>query len=98
MKMLVCPLNGLRNISEFTYGGELREMPDSASCSDLEWAEYVFFFNNDIRVVHEWWLHNASGYWFIAERHTATDKILTTYDPSELFSQRIDFSKAEQSS
>ncbi|MDA8879001.1 sarcosine oxidase subunit delta, partial [Porticoccaceae bacterium] len=28
MKLLPCPLNGLRNISEFTYGGEYHPMPD----------------------------------------------------------------------
>ena len=27
MKLLPCPINGLRPISEFVYGGEYREMP-----------------------------------------------------------------------
>jgi sarcosine oxidase delta subunit len=27
MKIMPCPLNGPRNISEFSYGGELRQMP-----------------------------------------------------------------------
>ena len=91
MKTMNCPLNGPRNISEFVYGGEVRQMPDPNRCSDREWAEYVFYSNNGIGVITEWWLHAPSGYWFIAERHTATDEILTTYDPSELFSERVEF-------
>lgn len=27
MKIMICPLNGPRNISEFTYGGEFKPMP-----------------------------------------------------------------------
>ncbi|MDO6593693.1 MULTISPECIES: sarcosine oxidase subunit delta [Neptuniibacter] len=92
MKMMNCPLNGLRNISEFVHGGEVKEMPDPNSCSDKEWADYVFFSDNAISVVTEWWLHAPSGYWFIAERHTGSDEILKTYDPSVLFSERVEFS------
>ncbi|MGH1431436.1 MAG: sarcosine oxidase subunit delta [Neptuniibacter sp.] len=92
MKIMTCPLNGPRNISEFVHGGEVREMPDPNLCSDSEWAEYVFYYENAITVVKEWWLHAPSGYWFIAERHTATDEILRTYDPSEIYKDRVDFS------
>ena len=95
MKIMICPLNGPRNISEFSYGGEVREMPDQNSCTDEEWADYVFNKDNQIAVVREWWMHTPSSYWFIAERHTATDEIIRTYDAKELFNQRIDF-KIEQ--
>ncbi|MBR7888398.1 sarcosine oxidase subunit delta [Marinomonas sp. A79] len=91
MKIMNCPLNGPRNISEFVYGGEVKTMPNHQTCSDKEWAEYVFYSDNTIRIITEWWYHAASGYWFIAERHTASDEILKTYDPSELFNQRVDF-------
>ena len=67
MKRMQCPLNGLRNISEFVYGGQVTPMPDPATCSDEQWAHYVFYDNNDVGVVREWWLHAPSGYWFIAE-------------------------------
>jgi sarcosine oxidase subunit delta len=46
--------------------------------------------------VTEWWLHAATGYWFIAQRHTVTDDILRTYDPSELYRARVEFTAAEQ--
>jgi sarcosine oxidase subunit delta len=91
MKLMTCPLNGVRNISEFTYGGEVTAMPDPASCTDAEWADYVFNKTNPAGVVREWWLHNASSYWFIAERHTVTDEILRTFDPREIFHQRVEF-------
>jgi sarcosine oxidase subunit delta len=91
MKIMNCPLNGPRNISEFVYGGEVKTMPNALTCSDKGWAEYVFYSENTIRVVTEWWFHSPSGYWFIAERHTASDEILKTYDPSELFNKRIEF-------
>lgn len=94
MKIMPCPLNGPRNISEFTYGGEFKQMPDPATCSDAEWADYVFNCDNRAGVVTEWWMHNASSYWFLAERHTVTDEIIRTFDPKEIFTQRIDFAGA----
>lgn len=96
MKIMPCPLNGPRNISEFVYGGEVKEMPDPATCSDGAWADYIFYSDNAAGVVTEWWLHAATSYWFIAQRHTVTDDILRTYDPSELYRARIEFTAAEQ--
>ena len=85
MKMMPCPMNGPRNISEFVYGGELKDMPDIATCSDKAWADYVFHSENRAGIVIEWWMHAASAYWFLAERNTVTDEILHTWDPAENF-------------
>lgn len=95
MKIMNCPLNGSRNISEFVYGGQVKAMPDVNTASDREWANYVFYENNDIGVVLEWWLHSPSSYWFIAERHNASDEILRTYPAEELFKERIGFTASE---
>jgi sarcosine oxidase subunit delta len=95
MKIMHCPLNGPRNISEFTYGGELKPMPDPNDCSIAEWADYVFNSENRLGVVTEWWLHTPSNYWFLAERHTGSDEILRTFDPHEVFVQRVDFTVEE---
>ena len=95
MKIMQCPLNGPRNISEFVYGGQVEPMPDPQQCSDKDWASYVFYDNNAIGIVREWWQHAPSSYWFIAERHNASDDILRTYDPGELFSERVDFTTGE---
>ena len=91
MKIMICPLNGPRNISEFSYGGELKTMPDQNTCSNEEGEDYVFNKSKIAGVVLEWWMHTPSSYWFIAERHTVSDEILRTFDAKEMFSQRIDF-------
>ena len=95
MKLIDCPLNGLRNAQEFINGGEVSEMPDPARCSTEEWADYVFLEENRKGVVREWWCHLPSSYWFIGERDTATDEIVKTYPASEIFKQRRDFAAPE---
>jgi sarcosine oxidase subunit delta len=90
MKILNCPLNGPRNISEFVWGGEVKVMPDPATCSDRDWADYVFIENNKAGVVREWWCHAPTSFWFIAERNTVTDEIIRTYPASELFDRRVE--------
>ena len=79
MKLMTCPINGPRVISEFAYGGEVHSMPDPATASDQEWADYVFNRNGVAGVKYEWWCHTPSGVWFIAERDTVTDSIQRTY-------------------
>jgi len=79
MKLLRCPINGLRPVSEFQYAGEIRPMPDPDTCSDAEWSDYVFNRNGAPGIKKEWWLHIASGIWFVAERDTVADKVLHTY-------------------
>ena len=91
MKIMNCPLNGPRNISEFAWGGEVKTMPDPLTCSDDEWAEYVFLENNTAGVVREWWCHLPTSFWFIAERNTVTDEIIRTYPAAEIFPDRVDF-------
>ena len=95
MKVMHCPLNGPRNISEFVCGGEVREEPDPARATDAEWADHVFLHDNQPRVVREWWLHAPTAYWFIAERDTLTDAIVRTYPASEIFKSRRDYSKPD---
>jgi sarcosine oxidase subunit delta len=81
MKLINCPVNGLRPVSEFAYWGELREVPDPATCSDDEWADYVFNRNGSPGIKQEWWCHTPSNTWFIAERDTETDCVISTRLP-----------------
>ena len=81
MKLLTCPLNGPRNISEFIFGGEVIAEPDADTCSDTEWTDYLFMDDNRSGVVREWWFHVPTAYWFIAERDRGSDEILRTYAP-----------------
>jgi sarcosine oxidase subunit delta len=83
MKQLRCPLNGIRPVSEFAYGGELRAMPNPDECTDEQWADYVFNRSGVPGVKCEWWCHIASGYWFIAERDTLTDNVLRTFSADD---------------
>lgn len=79
MKLLQCPVNGIRPLSEFSYGGEFRTMPDPDSCTDQQWAAYVHYRRGAPGYKKEWWYHMPSGTWFIAERNTITDKVSRTY-------------------
>lgn len=87
MKVLDCPLNGPRNISEFAYGGEVRDMPP-AEAGIREWAEYTFIERNVRGRVREWWIHLPSSYWFIAERDTSSNEIVRTYPADEVYPGR----------
>jgi sarcosine oxidase subunit delta len=84
MKLLRCPLNGVRPVSEFAFGGEVRDMPNPGTCSDAQWTDYVFNRNGAPGLKREWWCHIASGYWFIAERDTLRDLVLDTYAAEKL--------------
>jgi sarcosine oxidase subunit delta len=79
MKILRCPINGMRPISEFIFGGEFRQMPDPSTCTDQEWAGYVYNRSGAPGLKKEWWYHGPSGTWFIAERNTLTEEVVKTY-------------------
>jgi sarcosine oxidase subunit delta len=96
MKIMPCPLNGPRNISEFACFGEVVEMPEPAGTRDEDWADYIWTSNNTAGVVREWWCHVPTNYWFIAERDTVSDEILGTYRADQVFTTRRDFQDRDQ--
>ncbi len=79
MKLLNCPVNGARPLSEFIFGGEYRVSPDPEKCTDTEWAAYVHYRDGAPGDKKEWWYHTPSGTWFITERNTLTDRVIRTY-------------------
>jgi sarcosine oxidase subunit delta len=83
MKLIPCPLNGLRPADEFVCGGELRVMPDAA-IDDARWSEYVFHRSGVPGVKREWWCHVPSGYWFVLDRDTLTDTVLASWPAYEV--------------
>lgn len=89
--MMRCPVNGLRNISEFFYAGEVKSMPHPDTGTDREWAEYIFIEDNINGIVKEWWMHTPSSTWFIAERCTSSDEVTNTYLPSSIFKNRVEY-------
>ena len=84
MKIMTCPLNGPRNITEFACHGEVRAVPDDV-CTDDEWAAHVWMRENSAALVREWWCHLPTSYWFVAERDTRTDTIVRTMTVREAF-------------
>ena len=90
MKTLNCPLNGPRNIAEFAYGGEVKQMP-APGAEARDWAAYVFIEKNTRGVVREWWIHLPTSYWFIAERNTETNEVVSTYPADEVFTEKVEF-------
>ncbi len=86
MKVMICPVNGARSISEFVYGGEVRSMPEPQAVDDATWASYIFNRSGSAGIKQEWWCHTPSNTWFIAERNTQTDEVLRTY----LYSKEVE--------
>jgi sarcosine oxidase subunit delta len=82
MKVMTCPLNGPRNISEFVCLGEVKAMP-APDAPALDWARHVYGERNFAGAILEWWLHVPSANLFVAERDTRTDTILRTISVSE---------------
>ncbi len=79
MKIIRCPLNGPRPVSEFAYGGDVRVMPNPDSCTDAEWTDYLFNRSGAPGVKREWWCHIASGYWFVVDRDVVRDEVIATH-------------------
>jgi sarcosine oxidase subunit delta len=82
MKILQCPLNGPRNISEFVCLGEVKPVPGPDDRM-AQWADFVFMERNAAGRVREWWLHIATNYVFLVDRDTRSDEILATYRISD---------------
>lgn len=78
MLRILCPYCGVRDQSEFTFGGEasIVRPADPEAASDEEWADYLFYRDN-VRGMHcERWLHSfGCRQWFLLERDTVTHEI-----------------------
>lgn len=75
MKQFQCPILGLRPAQEFICAGSaitglLQSDPIAARAG-------IYFGDATARVKQEWWVHRPSNLWFVIERNTATDEILT---------------------
>jgi len=76
MKIMTCPVNGPRNISEFQWLGPVH---DASDATDANLVDRLFFAPNPMGVLREWWRHTPSNTVFIAERDLRSDEILRTY-------------------
>ena len=79
MILLLCPNCGERNVSEFRFGGEITTRPTPDLVNQKSWADYLYMRKNVLGLQREWWYHDACGSWFVAERHTKTHDVVSTY-------------------
>ena len=79
--LLDCPHCGPREVTDFRYGGELVARP-AAPPGRRELAAYNYFRRNVAGVQREWWHHRfGCRSWFVAERDTRTNEVLSTAPP-----------------
>ena len=81
--LLTCPNCGVREVTDFAFGGEVSARPKSKP-SFRELNTYNYFRRNVAGVQREWWFHRSGcRAWFIAERNTVTNEVLMTARPAE---------------
>ncbi|HEX4109268.1 MAG TPA: sarcosine oxidase subunit delta [Solirubrobacteraceae bacterium] len=73
--LLECPHCGVREVTDFAYGGEVRPGP-SGEPSLRERCEHTYFRRNVAGVQREWWYHRSGcRAWFLAERDTRSNEV-----------------------
>jgi heterotetrameric sarcosine oxidase delta subunit len=81
--LLTCPNCGVREVTDFGFGGEVSARPRERP-SFRELNAYNYFRRNVAGVQREWWFHRSGcRAWFLAERNTVTNEVLWTARPSE---------------
>lgn len=86
MLQIPCPWCGVRDQSEFTYGGEAHIVrpEDPASLTDAEWADYLFMRENPRGPHREQWHHTyGCRRWFNVQRDTVSYRIEGSYKVGE---------------
>ena len=79
MLRIMCPVCGLRDETEFNYGGDATVVrPAIDETAPNVWLDYVFFRDNPRGDHREFW-HHVLGcrQWLVAERNTLTNEIGT---------------------
>ena len=84
MLRIDCPWCGLRNESEFSYGGDASvQRPDDDASLD-EWYDYVYTRDNPRGLHTEHWHHaNGCRAWITVQRDTMTHAITSTAPASD---------------
>ena len=81
--LLTCPNCGVREVTDFGFGGEVSARPASRP-SFRELNTYNYFRSNVAGLQREWWFHRSGcRAWFIAERDTRTNEVRFTALPGE---------------
>jgi heterotetrameric sarcosine oxidase delta subunit len=89
MLRIPCPYCGVRDESEFTFGGPSHVTRPAFEAEDLVWTDYLFNSDNPKGIHYERWNHAfGCGCWFNVARHTVTHEIFAAYrmgQPAPLF-------------
>jgi sarcosine oxidase subunit delta len=79
--LIPCPICGPRDVNEFSYAGEVTTRPKERPTLP-ELMTYVHFRRNVAGVQREWWYHRfGCQEWFLADRDTRTNVVLSTEQP-----------------
>jgi heterotetrameric sarcosine oxidase delta subunit len=79
--LLTCPNCGVREVTDFAFGGEVGSRPQSKP-SFRELNAYNYFRRNVAGRQREWWNHRSGcRAWFVAERDTRTNEVFSTALP-----------------
>jgi len=82
MLRIECPFCGVRDQTEFRFGGEanVHRPIDPAQSSDEEWADYLYYRDNLKGPHAERWVHSyGCRRWFRVLRDTATHEIVSVH-------------------
>jgi sarcosine oxidase subunit delta len=80
---LRCPNCGVREVTDFAFGGEVNPRPVQRP-SQRELNSYNYFRRNVAGVQREWWYHRSGcGAWFLAERDTRTNQVMSVFLPED---------------
>mgnify|MGYP002685818646 CR=1 FL=1 len=81
--LLTCPHCGVREVTDFAFGGETTSRPVSEPTA-RELNTYNYFRRNAAGPQREWWFHRSGcRTWFLAERDTRTNEVLFTALPGD---------------
>jgi sarcosine oxidase subunit delta len=81
MIRIKCPWCGIRDMVEFSYGGDaLNQRPgDGPESSETEWFDYVYLRANPRGAHIEYWHHvNGCRQWLKVKRDTLTHEVMAT--------------------
>ena len=85
MMLMKCPHCGVRNVTEFTYGGAADIARPPSDASDGQWTDYVYMRDNPRGLHDEIWQHSAGcRRWIAVRRDTLTHEVITSAEPGEL--------------
>jgi heterotetrameric sarcosine oxidase delta subunit len=81
--LLTCPNCGVREVTDFGFGGEVSARPVSRP-DRRELNAYNYFRRNVAGIQREWWFHRSGcRVWFLAERDTRSNEVQWTALPAE---------------